>query len=103
MKKEQISLVKSNKFLRMAIQSRMEELGLKLQDIIDDAKYYGVSLHKSGLSKYLNNKTILAMSEENLIWLAVRYGIPIKLEIGELKPFDEKKALELLDKVYGGK
>jgi len=63
----------------------------------------GVTLDKSGFSKYLNDKKTSAISEQNLLWLCVRYGIPVKLDIGELHQYNEYKALELLSKIFPNK
>lgn len=115
-KKTKNSIIKDSSILRKALKQRLiEELKMDLAEIVDDAKDKGASFTKSSLSKHLNHGNIPgSLSEENIVWLSIRWGIPIQLQVGKLvfvnkgkrgvrnviPPYNEEKSLEMLNQIF---
>lgn len=106
------SIIKSNSELKDKIKERIKELKLTLTFICKDAKERGMNLSIHSLSKYLNDYEKNNLSEENIRWIAFRWGIPVFLIIGipsitenkkiklTIPPYNEKQCLEMLGKVF---
>lgn len=106
------SIIKSNSELKEKIKERIKELNLTLTFICKDAKERGMNLSIHSLSKYLNDYEKNNLSEENIRWIAFRWGIPVYLIVGTpsiteekkikltILPYNEKKCLEMLEKVF---
>lgn len=92
-----MSIVKESKTLRVALEKRLIELypnnsgdGFKQTEVIKDATERGFKIAPSDLSKYFKGIDAGGLSELQCIWLAIRYGIPIKLQIGIYHEDDDK-------------
>lgn len=105
---------------------RWDKLGLTGAAIARDAQERGMDINDSRISSYRNvfkvqkvkkgsKKPIkpkrTTLTSTQLLWLSVRYGIYININIGEpsivgdkivykVMPYDELKALKLLQKVF---
>ncbi len=108
------SLIKSNENIRKAIIARVAELKLSQQKIILDAAQRGRKLPMDMLSRYLHHgDTRGSLREDQIIWLATRYGVYIHLKVGkpiidketgktsyEITPYNEEEALKVLNTIY---
>jgi hypothetical protein len=115
-----MSIVKDSERLKEELLKRLKELyptnvgyGFKNSMVIKDAKERGVKIESGNLSRYFGTSKKNGLSEEQLIWLAYRYGIMIQLSIGtpiikdgkisfEVGKFNEAKSLQILKLLYGG-
>ena len=102
-----------NTQIKKALKSRWEELSLKNRDIINDAneRYPQLKITPDRLSKWLNNKDKSLLSETQIIYLCIRWHVPISLNIGEptikdgkleyvIPNYNELSALEKLKIVF---
>lgn len=104
-----MSLVKDSKVLKKHIHDRLKELypsnsesGFKNSSVIKDAKERGFKIDAGQISRYFNDKSDQQnkLSENQVLWIAIRYGIDIKLVINSPK-FDEAEALKKLKLIFG--
>ena len=113
-KESSYSIVKNNVTIRNALKSRFEELSLKMADIESDARARNVPMDKAALYKYIGGWHLGIPSEEKILWLCVRYGIRLQFIVGDpiikdgketyvLLPYDEKKSIENLKKMFPNK
>lgn len=80
------SIVKDSKVIHKFLLQRIEELKLKPADIIKDASVRNMKIESASLSKYLKHGNVKGgLSEEAIIWLCIRYGVPIALMVGSPK------------------
>ncbi len=77
------SLLKESTKLRNAFIKRWEKL--TQQEVADDAKLLGwSSITRQAVSRYINKPySPGALNDEQIVFLAIRWGIGIRLEIGE--------------------
>lgn len=94
-----MSIIKESKGIKLALKQRIKELNLKPSAIVDDAQSRGLPLSKSTLSNFLNDKDKGTPSDEIIVWLCIRYGIKININISKI-PYIEKEALKVLKQVY---
>jgi len=89
MKKKKQDIIVNSTAIRTLLKKRFEELSLTYTNIISDANSLGnTSITKSCLSIYLNNKdTVNQMTQENVIWLCIRYGVDIKIPVTYIKDY----------------
>lgn len=102
-KKVNLCIVKASKKLRKALSQRLSDPVFgSLSDICEDAMEKGMKIDKSGLSKYLTKEFPIsgALTQEQILWLAVRYSIDIKLKI-EVELINEEQAFLNLQKTWG--
>lgn len=109
---KQKSYIRSSEKIRQALLSRFELLELKQADILRDAEERGMKISKSMLSRYIKNVDGVQITEEQIIWLCLRYDLPVVVEVGvpELKngllhfkipkKYNESRALRILQKVF---
>lgn len=104
-----MSLVKDSKVLKKHIHDRLKELypsnaesGFKNSSVIKDAKERGFKIDAGQISRYFNGKPDQQnkLSENQVIWLAIRYGINIQLVVNSPK-FNEAEALIKLKQIFG--
>lgn len=102
-----MSLVKSSKVIKKALKERLIYLypsnkgGYKGSYIIKDALDRGFKITSEQLSRYFSDKEQKnTLSESQIIWLCLRYGIDIELKISS-PPFDEAKSIEKLKLIFG--
>ena len=104
-----MSLVKDSKVLKKHIHDRLKELypsnaesGFKNSSVIKDAKERGFKIDAGQISRYFNGKADQQnkLSENQVIWLAIRYGIHFELLIDKPK-FNEAEALNKLKQIFG--
>jgi hypothetical protein len=107
-------IVKDSETLKQAILSRMDELGLTVKQIAQDAKKRGMNgFTDRSVSVWKNHSYAKgALNQLQIIWLAYRLGIRVRLVVGEpviedgiLKyivptPFDEKKAIKDFEQLF---
>lgn len=116
-----MSVIKDNKEIKEALLNRLKHLypsnigfGFKNSMVVKDAQERGVKIAAESISRYFSPKQQKnTLSEEQLIWLCFRYGITIRVNVGEpvvrdgklyfeVPRFDEAKALHNLKLIYGG-
>ena len=101
-----MSLVKDSKVLRDALEKRLIELypnngdGFIQSLVIKDAEERGFKIAAAPLSKYFKGIDKGGLSETQIIYLAIRYGIGVTLKI-EYGKFDERAALKKLKTIFG--
>lgn len=114
-----MSIVKESSRLREELHKRLKELypshkGLLFKniDVVKDAAERGFKIDAGTLSRYISGNTKnSSLSEEQLIWLCIRYGITIRLVFGEpnitangvelvIPPYNENKSLEKLRQIF---
>jgi hypothetical protein len=107
------SIIKSSDKIRKAIIDRITELKLSQQQIILDASQRGYKLPMDMLSRYINHGDMRgSLREEQIVWLATRYGIYLSLKVGKMiidednrpeykvTPYDEEEAVSALKKLF---
>jgi len=106
------SIIKDSIRIRTLLKERFKSLNILAKDVIKDAEEKGMVFTGASLSKYMNHGNIhSSLSEENIIWLCFRYGIPVNLFIGKpvledkkltfvLPDYDEKECLNNLTKYF---
>lgn len=110
---KKFSVIKSNEKIRKAIIDRIKELDLSQQKIILDAAMRGYKMPMDMLSRYLHHgDTRGSLREDQIIWLALRYGVYIQLNVGKpvispegalsykVSKYNEEEALKELHKIY---
>lgn len=103
-----MSLVKDSKVLKKHIHDRLKELypsnvgfGFKNSAVVLDASERRFKIAPEQLSRYFSDKPQKnTLSEAQIIWLAVRYGINIQLLVTSPK-FDEAEAIKKLKLIFG--
>jgi len=103
-----MSIVKDSKILKEAIRSRLKELypsdlalGFKNSAVVKDASERGFKIAHEQLSRYFSDKPQKnSLSESQILWIAIRYGIDIKLVVNASK-FNELEALNKLKLIFG--
>lgn len=114
-----MSIVKDSVTLRNVIHARLKKLypsnskiGFKQADVIKDAGERGFTISAPSISKYFAGDVKNGLSEAQIVWLSLRYGIPIQLTIGnayissdntikyEVPEFNEAEALKLLKLIF---
>jgi outer membrane lipoprotein-sorting protein len=116
-----MSVIKDSERLKEELLKRLKYLyptnvgyGFKNSLVVKDAEERGVKIAAEQLSRYFSTKPQKnTLSENQITWLAFRYGIPLQLSIGvlvikedgrptfEIPPYDEAKALQMLKTLYG--
>lgn len=103
-----MSLVKDSKVLKKHLHERLKELypsnvgfGFKNSAVVLDATERKFKIAPEQLSRYFSDKPQKnTLSENQVIWLAIRYGISIDLRIISPK-FEEAEALKKLKLIFG--
>jgi len=100
-----MSIVKDSSALRDALEKRLIELypnngnGFKQNLVIKDAEERGFKIAAAPLSKYFKGIDKGSLSELQIVFLALRYGIGLHLKI-DVKPFNEAEALTKLEEIF---
>lgn len=103
-----MSLVKDSKVLKKHLHDRLKKLypsnvgyGFKNSAVVLDATERKFKIAPEQLSRYFSDKPQKnTLSEAQIIWLAIRYGINFQLIITSPE-FNEAEALKLLKKIFG--
>lgn len=106
------SIVKSSLTIRTFITRRMSELKMTPSDVIIDANNMGAKIDNASFSRFIKHGNVKgSLSEKSIVWLCIRWGIPLQLIVGQihvdkgklkskLPTYNEKKALENLKKIF---
>lgn len=112
----QADIVKESKKIKKWLVKRFDELELNNRMIHDDARLYGMSIDQGALSRYLTKPLPVkgGLSHKQIIWLCMRYCVPIKFDVqgyrklnnpkelglpeGTLVPFNVEYSIELAEK-----
>ena len=116
-----MSIVKDSSKIKQALLKRLQEVypsgkgqGYIGAKVIQDASERNFKITAGCLSRYFANKTNKSiLSEEQIIWLCVRYGLPIQLIVGkividnnkigiEIPRYNESESLKLLKQIFNG-
>ncbi len=115
-----MSIVKDSSKIKEVLLERLKAIypsdkgqGYVASKVIQDAKERGFVITPGCLSRYFSGKTHKSiLSEEQIIYLCTRYGIPIQLIVGkiyansdglisvEVPKYDELKALKMLKLLF---
>jgi hypothetical protein len=112
-----MSIIKESTRLKEELLKRLIELYPKGKrfnnaEVIKDAEERSFKLASGAMSRYFSDKPQKnTLSDEQILWLALRYGIPVQLAIGVpvvngdkvdfIAPrFDELKSLKMLKQVF---
>ena len=105
-------IIKESVRIRTLLKKRFDELELKSKDIVSEANNHDIPITEASLSRYLKGKSISnSLSQEAIIWLTRRYGVPVMLFVGKpllngsrlefkLPEYDEKECLKNMKKFY---
>ncbi len=103
-------LIKSSSAIHLAIITQFTNLNLDYKEVIEDANQRGMNFDKAALSKYLNTfdedgifkgYAKGSLSQENIIWLCVRYGIEIQITTRIKKTINYEETEMKLKKKFG--
>ena len=106
------SIIKDSVRIRKVMGARILELNLTLRQVVEDAAEKEMAFTSASLSKYLNHGNVAStLSEENIVWICLRYGIPINLFVGKpimkdskisfiIPEYNEEECLNNLKKVF---
>ncbi len=74
-----------NPVIREALKNRWSELDLKNADVIRDASERSpeMKITYDRLSKWLKGSKLHNLTDIQILWLCVRYHVPISINIGE--------------------
>jgi len=109
------SIIKDSARIRTLLKERFAELKLTAKQVVVDAADRNMVFTNASLSKYLKHGNVASsLSEENIIWLCIRYGIPINLYVGKaimkdkgvqfiVPPYNEQECLNNLQKLFNVK
>lgn len=103
-----MSIVKSSSKAKELLLLRLKELypsnighGFKNSSVIKDAEERKFTIAPEQLSRFFSDKKQKStLSENQIIWLCIRYGIDLRLQVTSLK-FDEAEALKKLKLIFG--
>lgn len=112
-------MIVKNEQIRKELIKRWDELGIRPTDIINDAFDRGVKIAPDRLSRYKNQskdkktgKGYPGLTEEVILWLCFRWGLPVQLKMGKpiveengqikykIMPYDEAVAVKMLNLVF---
>lgn len=115
-----MGIIKDSKRLRDILHERLKQIypsnrghGFVNIAVVKDAEERGLKITPETLSRYISGKKEKSnLSEVQITWLCIRYGIPIQLAIGvpvikdgkvvfEIPKYDESRSLELIKRVFG--
>jgi hypothetical protein len=116
-----MSIVKDSSKIKQALLKRLQEVypsdkgqGYVGAKVIQDASERNFKITAGCLSRYFAGKTNKSiLSEEQIIWLCVRYGLPVQLIVGrvvindnkigiEIPRYNESESLKLLKQIFNG-
>ena len=100
-----LCIVKSSAIIKKKLTERFAELeNLSYGDVSRDAKKRGMKIAVSSLSRYFGKKPHVrsGLSQENILWLCIRYCINVQLKI-KVKSFDQETADTNLAKYFPNK
>ena len=101
-------LIKESVDIRKYLLQRFDQLELSGRDVVRNAREIGKIINEAALSRYLRHGNVKGtISQEDVLWLATRYCIPVKIGVGApyfdgkrikwtLPPYNEKNALKQL-------
>lgn len=98
-KKKQNCIVKNNSDIRELLFKRITEQKMLWIDVVADAKKYDRLLHISQISRYFNGTTQNALCQDDILWLCMRYGINVSIEVTANK-YNEKKHIQAIKRNY---
>jgi hypothetical protein len=98
--------------LKEELFKRWKDLGIKVADVIKDAEERGMKISSPRMSRYKTGTSKEAISPRQLLWLSIRWGIPVSINIGnpviekgtvvyKVLPYDEAKCLAMLKRTFG--
>ena len=106
-------IIKDSELLRNGLINRWKELGIKDRVIIQDAIMRGVGgINSVSISRWRRDPNMKgALNQDSILFLGIRWGIKIRLHIGDpyiedgklkhaIPPYNEEKALSELYKMF---
>lgn len=107
------SIIKDSSTIREQLKKRLTDLGLSnVQVAIEAERFNQSNVKNETLSRYFNGNSNNSLTEESIIYLCCRYGIPIKLVVGrqkiqdkkivhDLPKYNEQECIKNLKEIYG--
>lgn len=108
------SIIKDSSNIRAVLKKRLAELGLSNVQVAIEAERFGQkNVNSETLSRYFKGNSLNSLTEESIVYLVYRYGIPIKLVIGQpvkvengevkctLPDYDEHQCIKNLKEICG--
>lgn len=108
------SIIKDSSNIRAVLKKRLAELGLSNVQVAIEAERFGQkNVNSETLSRYFKGNSLNSLTEESIVYLVYRYGIPIKLVIGHpvkvengevkctLPKYDENQCIKNLREICG--
>lgn len=106
-------IVKNSTRIRTLLKARFKEIKRTNSEIVEDARLHGRQITGGSLSRFLNKGNVQStLSQEDIIWLCIRYGIEIQLMVGTPKaqpdgkiklfvpPYDEENCLKYVKRFF---
>lgn len=108
---EKKSIIKQSSKIKEALKKRFSELGMTYTQIAEEAETWGVKVKVETLSRYFNGQHRSSLTEEGIVFLCYRWGIPISLNVGfpdmedgkfktKIPPYNEKECLRITKKLW---
>lgn len=110
---EKKSIIKQSSSIREALTKRIEELGLTRGQLQQEAERFGVTgLTTSTMSRYFKGIFRGSLTEEAIIFLCFRFGIPITINVGipvfdkdkklkhKIPPYNEQHCIDMVNKFF---
>lgn len=110
---EKRSIIKQSGNIKKKLSERFLELGLKYEDICIIANEFDITgIRPETISRYINGKSRGSLTEDAIIFLCVRFGIPISLNVGRptinkegkienvIPTYNEAQAIALAEKFW---
>ena len=72
----------TNPHIKKELFDRWQKLGIRTSDVIRDANERNMNINASRMSRYKSGKSKEAITQYQLLWLCVRWGIPVTITIG---------------------
>ncbi len=89
------SIIKESEVIRNCIRNRINELDETLSKVCNNANSLGMKISIASLSKYLKKSKANNLTEEQIVWLCVRYCIPVTFIVGNARFEDGKMKFKL--------
>lgn len=82
-KPSNLSLIRMHGRVKFRLHEKFTDLGLSNRDVINDAAELGYTIHEAAMSKYFRSTRVSSgmLTEKDILFLCVRYGLKIQLDV----------------------
>jgi hypothetical protein len=87
-----VDVIRDHQEIRKKLKERLEELGVNLSAVIEDAQKRNRTIQMASLVRYMSGERNgrSTITQEDLLWLCSRYKIKIELFVTKL-PYGQSK------------